>query len=50
VVERLLAEAGFELVDRCGQITGAQLDPGGDEDLHRKFDYFARRLATGAPR
>lgn len=45
VVERLLSEAGFDLVDRRGQMTGAQLDPGGDEDVHRKFDYFARRRA-----
>jgi SAM-dependent methyltransferase len=49
LVERLLEEAGFELVDRRGQVTGAQLDPGGDEELHRKFDYFARHLSTAAP-
>lgn len=43
-VERLLTEAGLELVDRRGQIAGPQLDPVGDEDVHIKLNYFARRL------
>jgi SAM-dependent methyltransferase len=46
VVERLLRDTGFELVERRGQITGAQMDPGGDEDFHMKLDYFARRLPS----
>jgi SAM-dependent methyltransferase len=48
LVERLLRDTGFELVERRGQITGAQMDPVGDEDVHIKLDYFARRLPTGA--
>jgi SAM-dependent methyltransferase len=43
-VERLLANAGLELVDRRGQVAGPQLDPVGDEDVHIKLNYFARRL------
>jgi SAM-dependent methyltransferase len=46
VVERLLRDAGLELVDRRGQVTGAALDPGGDEDQHAKLVYFARRVTT----
>jgi SAM-dependent methyltransferase len=49
LVARLLAEAGFELLERRGQITGACLEPVGDEELHRKFDYFARRLPSSGP-
>jgi SAM-dependent methyltransferase len=46
VVERLLAQTGFELVERRGQILGDRMDPVGDEELHTKLDYFARRLPT----
>jgi SAM-dependent methyltransferase len=46
VVERLLADAGLQLVDRRGQLTGAALDPVGDEELHAKFVYVARRRPT----
>jgi SAM-dependent methyltransferase len=46
LVERLLSDAGFDLLERRGQVTGARLDPVGDEDHHRKFDYFARRRPT----
>jgi SAM-dependent methyltransferase len=42
LVERLLDDAGLELVDRRGQL-GADTDPGGDDDVHMKLDYFARR-------
>jgi SAM-dependent methyltransferase len=42
LVERLLRDAGFELVDRRGHITADQMDPHGDEELHMKLDYFAR--------
>jgi SAM-dependent methyltransferase len=48
LVERLLEETGFKLVERRGQITGAQMDPVGDENVHIKLDYFARRLPTNA--
>jgi SAM-dependent methyltransferase len=44
VVERLLRETGFALAERRGQITGARMDPVGDEALHMKLDYFARRV------
>jgi SAM-dependent methyltransferase len=51
IVEHLLTETGFELVERRGQILGEQMDPVGDEDLHTKLDYFARRLpAARRPR
>jgi SAM-dependent methyltransferase len=43
LVARLLRAAGLELVDRRGQVTGAALDPGGDEGRHAKLVYFARR-------
>jgi SAM-dependent methyltransferase len=46
LVEELLRDSGFELVERRGQVRGAQMDPVGDEDLHLKLDYFARRRAT----
>jgi SAM-dependent methyltransferase len=46
LVERLLRQTGFELIDRRGQITGGRLAPTGDEDAHMKLDYFARRLTT----
>ncbi|MEA2441772.1 MAG: hypothetical protein QOH76_3196 [Thermoleophilaceae bacterium] len=49
LVERLLRETGFELVDRRGQMTGAHLVPVGDEDAHMKLDYFARRLPAAPP-
>ncbi|MEA2423210.1 MAG: hypothetical protein QOF55_2309, partial [Thermoleophilaceae bacterium] len=45
-VERLLGETGFELVERRGLVTGACLDPVGDEDVHTKLEYFARRLPS----
>jgi hypothetical protein len=41
-----LAEAGFELLSRCGQVSAAQIEPNGDEQRHRKLVYFARRLPT----
>jgi SAM-dependent methyltransferase len=44
VVERLLREAGFELLSRRGQVTAAQIDRVGDEARHRKLLYFARRV------
>jgi SAM-dependent methyltransferase len=43
LVEGLLASAGFELLSRRGQMTGAQIDPIGDDELHTKLVYFARR-------
>lgn len=46
LVERLLTGAGFELLERRGQITGARIDPVGDEDLHVKLVYFARRTPS----
>jgi SAM-dependent methyltransferase len=46
LVERLLRETGFELIDRRGLITGAHMVPVGDEEVHMKLDYFARRLPT----
>jgi hypothetical protein len=45
-VERLLREAGFELLSRRGLVTGAKIDRLGDEERHRKLLYFARRLPT----
>jgi SAM-dependent methyltransferase len=44
LIERLLGEAGFELVECCGQLSGGRLEPGADESVHAKLDYFARRL------
>jgi SAM-dependent methyltransferase len=44
LVERLLQETGFELVDRRGLVTGAQMVPVGDEEVHMKLNFFARRL------
>jgi SAM-dependent methyltransferase len=49
LVERLLGAAGFELLERRGQMTGACIDPVGDEDLHLKLLYFARRGPTSCP-
>jgi SAM-dependent methyltransferase len=46
LVERLLQSAGFDLLQRRGQVTGARIDPVGDEELHVKLDYFARRKTT----
>lgn len=46
VVERLLSAAGFELLSRRGQMTGAQIDPVGDDEHHSKLVYFARRAPT----
>jgi SAM-dependent methyltransferase len=46
LVERVLGEAGFDLLERRGQVTGACIDPIGDEQVHRKLDYFARRVTT----
>jgi SAM-dependent methyltransferase len=45
-VSRLLREAGFELLASRGQVSATQIDPVGDEALHRKLVYFARRLPT----
>jgi SAM-dependent methyltransferase len=46
-VAELLARAGFELLSRRGQVTGAQIDPVGDDEQHAKLVYFARRAPTG---
>jgi SAM-dependent methyltransferase len=46
LVERLLEEAGFELLSRRGQQTAAQIDLVGDDELHFKLLYFARRLPS----
>jgi SAM-dependent methyltransferase len=43
LVEGLLESAGFELLSRRGQVTGAQIDPIGDDERHAKLVYFARR-------
>jgi SAM-dependent methyltransferase len=43
VVRRLLADCGFELLERRGQVTGARIDPVGDEEAHVKLVHFARR-------
>jgi SAM-dependent methyltransferase len=48
VVERLLQDAGFELVQCCGQVTGGRLEAVADESVHMKVDYFARRLPSVA--
>jgi hypothetical protein len=45
-VERLLVEAGFELLSVRGQVSGGEIVPFGDETLHRKLLYFARRSPT----
>jgi SAM-dependent methyltransferase len=42
VVEQLLEDAGLELLSRRGQMTGAQIDRFGDDELHMKLLYFAR--------
>src|SRR3954451_6416408 len=41
-VERLLGEAGFELLSRRGMMSGAHIDAVGDDELHAKLIYFAR--------
>ena len=46
IVEDLLGSAGFELLSRRGQMTGAQMDPVGDDERHSKLVYFARRRPT----
>ena len=46
VVERLLADAGFELLSRRGQMSGTRIDPVGDDDLHTKLLYFARLVTS----
>jgi|tagenome__1003787_1003787.scaffolds.fasta_scaffold20799009_1 SAM-dependent methyltransferase len=46
LVARLLARSGFELLSRRGQMTGAQIDPVGDDERHSKLVYFARRLPS----
>ncbi|MEA2405792.1 MAG: hypothetical protein QOE08_2439 [Thermoleophilaceae bacterium] len=43
LVARLLDEAGLELVERRGQVTGAAVEPDGDDGRHVKLVYFARR-------
>jgi hypothetical protein len=48
-VERLLEQAGFELLSVRGQVSGGEIVPGGDETLHRKLLYFARRGPTSFP-
>jgi SAM-dependent methyltransferase len=44
-VERLLGEAGFDVLERFGQL-GDRLDPVADEDVHVKLVYLARRTTT----
>jgi SAM-dependent methyltransferase len=41
-VERLLGEAGLELLSRRGQMTGTSIDAVGDDELHTKLLYFTR--------
>jgi SAM-dependent methyltransferase len=45
-VVRLLSEAGFELLSLRGQEGATAIDPVGDEAVHRKLVYFARRGPT----
>jgi SAM-dependent methyltransferase len=45
-VECLLRDAGFELLSRRGQMTGMNIDPVGDEELHVKLLYFTRRMGN----
>ncbi|MEA2423028.1 MAG: hypothetical protein QOF55_2127 [Thermoleophilaceae bacterium] len=49
LVERLLREAGFDVLERRGQMSAARIDPVADEELHFKVVYFARRSATSPP-
>ena len=42
-VECLLRDAGLELLSRRGQMSGTTIDPVGDDELHTKLLYFARR-------
>ncbi len=46
IVEGLLREAGFDVLQRRGQMSAARIDPEADEELHFKVVYFARRGAT----
>jgi SAM-dependent methyltransferase len=46
LVEELLTAAGFELLSCRGHVAGGRWTEVGDEDVHRKVDYFARRVAT----
>jgi SAM-dependent methyltransferase len=46
IVGDLLASCGLELLSRRGQMTGAQIDPVGDDERHLKLVYFARRAPT----
>jgi hypothetical protein len=43
LVQGLLASAGFDLLSRRGQTMGAGIDPVGDDEVHNKLLYFARR-------
>ncbi|MEA2478559.1 MAG: hypothetical protein QOJ07_481 [Thermoleophilaceae bacterium] len=43
LVSALIGAAGLELVELRGQVSGAQIDPSGDEESHVKLVYFARR-------
>jgi SAM-dependent methyltransferase len=47
-VERLLRDAGLELLSRRGQMTGTSIDSVGDDELHTKLLYFARRAGPFA--
>lgn len=49
LVEECLTGAGFELVDVRGQITGARLEPGPDDERHVKLVYFARKERSAHP-
>ena len=44
-VERLLGEAGFELLSRRGLMSGTHIDAVGDDELHVKLLYFARLVS-----
>jgi SAM-dependent methyltransferase len=46
IVERLLGEAGFDVLERRGQLGPSRLDPVADEAVHVKLVYFARRVTT----
>jgi predicted TPR repeat methyltransferase len=46
LVERLLRATGFDLLERRGLVTAAEIDRGGDEERHMKLLYFARRAPT----
>lgn len=46
LVRQLLSNAGFELLELYGQVTGARLEQPADEKAHLKLVYFCRRRAA----